>query len=336
MYMLCISLITLISSVYSHGISTNTNITNVNTNIDENVNTINEGISSGTVIGLSFVCMFATIFGACLPFIIKRCMFKKLNMSSVSLFTAGSFGFASGAIIFGALFDILPNSIESLKSLDKYANLVGLSSMLLGIGLFIGLEKVVFLLDSSLSCPCHAAKNRCNCNDVSSCGCVESFAIKKVKGVSFMTFLAMTIHHIPEGIIFYLSLVTNLKSGVVIGILSFIHVIPEGFAIGISTLSGYPDDKWRVFVYSGIAGFAQPVGALIGYGIFSNTKPNDVGIGITFAATAGMLLTIAIRGFLPYARYTDKNDKVTSVMVLLGAIILFFSVAMFGLAGLSG
>lgn len=316
-------ILNLISGIYSHGISVH-NAPNEN----------DSGVLPGTVIGLSFVCMFATIFGAYLPFMLKK-VFKNINITSVSLFTAGSFGFAGGTIIFGSLFDILPNSVEYLSSLDTYANLVGLSSMLLGVGLFIGLEKLVFLMDSSISCPCHAMKNRCNCNDNNSCGCTEYISLKKVKGVSLMTLVAMTIHHIPEGIIFYLSLITDLKSGIVIGIISFIHVIPEGFAIGISTLSGYPDDKWRVLVYSGIAGFAQPVGALIGYGIFSNTKPSDIGMGVTFAATAGMLLTIAIRGFFPYARSIDKNDKVTSIMILVGAITLFFSIAMFGLAGLS-
>ena len=150
-----------------------------------------------------------------------------------------------------------------------------------------------------------------------------------------MTFLAMTIHHIPEGIIFYVSLITDLKVGVIFGLISFIHVIPEGFAIGISTLSAYPEQKWRVIVYSAIAGFAQPIGALIGYGIFSNTKPSDSGVGVTFGAIAGMLLTIGIRGFFPYARNIDKKDKVTSMMALVGAMVIFFSVAMFGLAGVS-
>lgn len=52
-------------------------------------------VSPGMIIGLSFICMLATIFGACLPFVLNYFVSKKVDFNK-SLFTAGSFGFAGG------------------------------------------------------------------------------------------------------------------------------------------------------------------------------------------------------------------------------------------------
>ena len=163
----------------SHAIVvTNTSTTTIESGVNDSG--VSSGVSSGAVIGLSFVCMLATIVGACLPIMLNYFMSKKVDLSK-SLLTAGSFGFAGGAILFGSLFDILPSSVEYLKGLGIYTNLVAMSSMLLGIVVFIVLEKIVLLMDSSISCPCHVKKNECDCDDFKSCGCVESVSKRRLR-----------------------------------------------------------------------------------------------------------------------------------------------------------
>ena len=46
-----------------------------------------------------------------------------------------------------------------------------------------------------------------------------------------------------------------------------------------------------------------------------------------------MLLTIGTKGLLPYARSLDTKDSVSSFGVALGAAFIFFTVAMFDVAG---
>lgn len=148
----------------------------------------------------------------------------------------------------------------------------------------------------------------------------------------------MVIHHLPEGLVFFIAATTDLKSGIVIGLILIIHVIPEGVAIGVTAIEAHPDQKWRGPLYGLVAGLAQPVGALIGYLVFyrGGSVPSNTVLGIVFGITSGMLLTISVKGLIPYARRIDTEDKVTTMSLFAGAFIIFFSISMFGVAGFNG
>jgi len=241
---------------------------------------------------------------------------------------ASAFGFAGGAMVFGTLFDILPGSVAAFSLVDQigdsYANLVSLCFMYLGIMGTIALEVFVKWLDPNLDCPCHAQS------------CVDENTAKSMKSTSWITFAAMTLHHLPEGIVWYLTATSGTKTGAIVGLILLIHVFPEGISIGIPAYVSFPSQPWRPGVYGLIAGLAHPLGAVIAYGAFGTNQPSNLGLGITTGITSGMLLTIALRGLLPYTRALDPQDKVSSLYSFLGAFVVFFSISMFGIAGFDG
>ena len=112
-----------------------------------------------------------------------------------------------------------------------------------------------------------------------------------------------------------------------------VPVSNKGVSVGAPAFAAYPNQPWLSVLYGAIAGFAHPLGAIIGYAAFGNSHPNEVGMGLVYSLIAGMLLTIAIKGLLPYARSIDKRDSVTSGAVLLGALLIYFSISMFSVAG---
>lgn len=314
-----------------------TNVTNGtdNSTIDNGTIDIKTGLNPGIAIALTFIPMFATILGSALPIIYYRYQYKsksnifaKPNIISKK-FVAGSLGFASGSMIFGSIFHILPDSVTFFESINnigkKYSTLCSLTFLIVGFLLFITLEYYLYKI-SSTNCPCISnceCENYCTCNDN-----IQN------KVMSWLTLIAITFHHIPEGIMFYISVTTNFESGTIVGLILLIHTLPEGITIGIPTFNAFPNKKWLTILYGSIAGFGQPLGAIIGYLVFSKIPPSNFGLGITYALISGILLVTAAKGLLPYARKNDPKDEITSYTFLLGVCTILFSICMFSFVGM--
>jgi len=324
----------------------------------------------GQAVGLTFFGMAACTLGASLPWFMSMFRFKGNSLISPS-FLASSFGFAGGAIVFGSIFDVLPGSVDAFASVDaindKYSNLTALASTILGVVLFVLMEKVLLLLAPDLDCPCHGVKYPELFDEKH-----ESVELPTVQGeashpgsapnssvgekaerdengerdvdmvkrnatrTSWTILLAMTLHHIPEGIAFYLTATTDLQAGAVVGLILLIHVFPEGISLGTPTFVAFPKQRWRTTLYGAASGFGQPLGALIAYGAFSQDQPDNATLGIFYGAIAGMLLTIALRGLIPLGLLIDKRNEVVGRSALAGAGLVFFSISMFGVAGFNG
>jgi zinc transporter ZupT len=153
--------------------------------------------------------------------------------------------------------------------------------------------------------------------------------MKKLRATCFIKLIAMIMHQVPEGVLFFVSVTTDVKLGAVIGIMLLLQVIPEGLGIGAPTLMAYPKQQWRVPLYGIIAGMGEPIGAIIAFIAFQTSSPNNLGLGIVVGANSGMLFVIAIRGLLPHALQLDPKDKVTSYSVIAGIFAIFLSVSLF-------
>jgi len=314
----------------------------------------------GQAVGLTFFGMAACTLGSALPWFLSSCR-RKGSMILPPSVIAALFGFAGGAIVFGSIFDVLPNAVATFAAIDevsdKYSNLAALASSLLGVVLFLLMEKFLLLLAPDLDCPCHGIK----CPDTpdvelptvppnggesssvlelgnSKIACTRPNDIVKRSATrtSWSILLAMTLHHIPEGIAFYLTATTDLQAGAVVGLVLLIHVFPEGISLGTPTFIAFPDQRWRTVLYGAISGFGQPLGALISYGAFSEKQPDNSTLAVFYGLIAGMLLTIALRGLIPLGFSIDKKNEVVSTAALAGAGVVFFSISMFGVAGFNG
>lgn len=174
---------------------------------NEDIQTEPLGLSSSAAIGFSFVVMVATIIGTSLPLVFPL-ITKRIDQKLVQSF---SFAFSAAALIFGSLYDILPEGVSGLSSIssigNKYSHLVGLSGFLLGILTFTLLEILLSNTSFNIHCPCHGVKT-CKCSEAEifgTCNCRKASEIARMKQVSLISFLTMTIHHIPEGLAFYIT-----------------------------------------------------------------------------------------------------------------------------------
>jgi len=136
--------------------------------------------------------------------------------------------------------------------------------------------------------------------------------------VSLVTFLAMTVHNVPEGIAVFSAGVGGGKGAMLLAVAIALHNIPEGAAVAIPT---YQTSKsfCRAFVMTFIAGIAQPLGAAGAWLILelcgADLKDHPRLMGAAKAITAGIMVCISLLELVPEALKGVSPLAVTLTMV---------------------
>jgi len=151
----------------------------------------------------------------------------------------------------------------------------------------------------------------------------DTFRIMKV---GWFTALALTLHNIPEGLLTYVSCLSDNPSvGLGIACAIGLHNIPEGFAVAFPIKIATNSNRKAMF-YAGITGLAEPVGAFIGYLIFGSSSEASEGnlimFGFLFGITAGIMTEVAIKSLLLESSRYDPLDRIVSKAWIFGAFVI--------------
>ena len=125
--------------------------------------------------------------------------------------------------------------------------------------------------------------------------------------------LGIAIHNFPEGLVTFTCAATgDVAFGIMIAVAVAIHNIPEGIAVSVPIFYA-TGSRRRAFIYSFLSGVAEPVGALIGYGILLPFLTPTL-LSCTLAFVAGIMIYISLDEILPLAhRYGQEH------LVIIGA-----------------
>ena len=149
----------------------------------------------------------------------------------------------------------------------------------------------------------------------------------KIMHVGWFTALALTLHNIPEGLLTFVSCLSeNPALGPGMAVAIGLHNIPEGFAVAFPIHIG-TGSKLKAMMFAGITGLAEPLGAFIGWFMFRNTQntqsaSNKMLFGVLFGVTAGVMTEVAIKSLLLEASRYDPKDRIVSKAWILGAFII--------------
>jgi ZIP family zinc transporter len=219
------------------------------------------------------ICILGPIVGAAIGVIRKpsdRLVFHLLS-------------FAAGVMISIALFELLPLSIQ-------YSGIIGCV-----VGVFFG-SIIMFILDKILPT---------NHLDIST-----DKKICDIKKTSNALFIAILLHHLPEGLTIAIGSMIDFNLTLVIAIGLGIHYIPESICIA-APYYYCTKDRLKSFLVASITFVPIIVGFFIGY-LFYPLIPSSL-FGIIIGLTAGIMAHISAVELIPSSsKRVTNHDTILS------------------------
>jgi len=259
--------------------------------------------------GLTLFAGLSTGIGSALTFFAKRTNTKLLS---------SALGFSAGVMIYVSFVEIFPKAKDCLvEELGEVSGYWATVLAFFGGIIFIG---VIDKLVPSFENPHEVHRSE----EMDEPELAEQFT--KLYRMGLFAALAIAIHNFPEGLATFVSALKDTKLGIAIAVAIAIHNIPEGIAVSIPIYYATGNRK-KAFVYSFLSGVAEPVGALIGYGILFLFF-NDVVFGVLFASVAGIMVFISLDELLPTAREYGEHHLAAYGLVA-GMIVMALSLLLF-------
>ncbi|RXK12753.1 zinc transporter ZupT [Halarcobacter mediterraneus] len=262
---------------------------------------------------LTLFAGLSTSIGAILAF-----FSKKKNYTILSL----GMGFSAGVMIYVSFMEILKKAQDSftiLVSNEAYAELLTLICFFLGIALSAIIDR---LIPEDVN-P-HEPKSNQELKELKTDH--KTINANALKRTGLFTALAIGIHNFPEGFATFISALDSLTLGATIALAIAIHNIPEGMAVSLPIYHATGERK-KAFWYATLSGFAEPVGAILGYFLLLPLM-GDATLGITFAIVAGIMIYISFDELLPAARVYG-NAHTTIAGLVFGMFIMASSLLLF-------
>ena len=214
-----------------------------------------------------------------------------INIKNINKLITSSLAFASGVMLCISITDLIPESINMLRTNlpEILILLVIIISIIIGILTSYIIEKNLSLNNNSLY------------------------------KVGIISMLAIIIHNIPEGIATFISTTKDTSLGISLTIAIAIHNLPEGLSIAIPIYYS-TTKKSKALIYTLIAALSEPLGAILTYLFLLNLINNTI-LGLLFSFIAGIMLSISLTELLP-SSISYKEPKITKLFFILGIIFM--------------
>ena len=264
--------------------------------------------------GLTLIVGLSMGAGSLLSFFVKETNKK---------FLALALSFSAGIMIYVSFMAILPEGMELLESTigekGHYLALVGFFG-----GMFITalMEKLVHRFAGNVHGHDHSDHGHGGHSHNHEDG--EEEHLSKL---GLMSAIAIAIHNLPEGLALFTAGLKDITLALPIAAAVIIHNIPLSIAISVPIYYSSGSKK-KAFTYSLLVGLCQPLGAIIGYMLFSRFF-NDTLFGFLFSVVAGIMIFVSLDELLPASqKYEDHHLSVYGAIA--GMIVMAISLGVFG------
>lgn len=233
-------------------------------------------------------------------------------------------GFSAGVMVYVSFMEILKkstNSFTTLFSNEILGESLAIFCFFIGIALSAMIDK---LIPEDVN-P-HEPKANKELEELKPDNKNSVLTNTSLKRTGIFTALAIGIHNFPEGFATFISSLDDLTLGITIALAIAIHNIPEGMAVSLPIYHATGDKK-KAFWYATLSGFAEPIGAIIGFFILLPIM-GAATLGITFGIVAGIMIYISFDELLPAARVYG-NAHTTILGLVLGMLVMAISLIAF-------
>ncbi len=274
----------------------------------------------GIAFALTFIAGMATGVGSLIAFFAKRTNYRFLSIAT---------GFSAGVMLYISFVELFDEGKEMLQealgnNMGNWVNVAAFFGGMLLIGLIDTLvpardnpheipseDETAPLHDPDAPLPtgdrkAHLEKVRA----LQEQRLDTPEAKRKLMRMGVFTALAIAIHNFPEGLVTFLTALEDPSLGVAIAIALALHNIPEGISVSVPIFYATGSRK-KAFWYSFLSGLAEPLGAVIAYGLllffFRETGIPQQVTGILFTGVAGVMVYISLDELLPTSRAYGKG-----------------------------
>jgi ZIP family zinc transporter len=245
-----------------------------------------------TALGITLVAGLATGIGSLIAFVTHRTNNRLLALG---------LGFSAGVMIYLSFMEIMPEAIDPLTV--QFGARTGYSIAVISFFFGILLSALIDYFVPSCENPheyqfvetpkCHRRHGH------------RDHSQQRLYRMGVFVAIAIVIHNIPEGIATFFASLRDPRLGISLGIAIMLHNIPEGIAVSMPFYYATGSRK-KAFIYSSLSGFAEPLGALVGYCILSPFL-NDTIFNILLAGIAGIMIYISLDELLPAAEECGEH-----------------------------
>jgi ZIP family zinc transporter len=266
---------------------------------------------------LTLFAGLSTSIGAILAFFSKE---KNYTILSIGM------GFSAGVMIYVSFIEILKKSQDAFTSIFQ-SELAGESVALICFFIGIGLTALIDRVIPDDVNP-HETKSYKELQELKPNNKNSVIKNNSLHRTGIFTALAIGIHNFPEGFATFISALDNITLGITIAFAIAIHNIPEGMAVSLPIYHATGDKK-KAFWYATLSGFAEPIGAIVGFFLLLPIM-GEATLGITFGIVAGIMIYISFDELLPSARVYG-NAHTTILGLVFGMFIMASSLLLFKL-----
>jgi zinc transporter, ZIP family len=256
-------------------------------------------------ISLTVVAGLSTGVGSILAFLSKSFNPKLL---------AGTLGFSAGVMVYVSMIEIFAKAKDSLA--EVYGEQMGF--LWTTVAFFVGIA-LIAIIDRLVP----EAENP---HEIEEANADSKSGRSSLMRMGLFSALAIGVHNFPEGLATFMGALSDPALGISITIAISIHNIPEGIAVSMPIYYA-TGSRRKAFVYSALSGFAEPIGALVGYFLLRQIFGETM-FGFTFAAVAGIMVYISLDELLPTAeKYGEHHiaiyGLISGMVVMATSLVLF-------------
>lgn len=123
-----------------------------------------------------------------------------------------------------------------------------------------------------------------------------------------VTAIALALHNVPEGFATFVAALQAPEVAIPVVAAIALHNIPEGLAVAVPVRRA-TGSRAKAFWLATMTGFAEPVGAVIGFLLLSPLL-EGAAMGAILAGVAGVMVFVSLDELLPAAEETGEHHTV--------------------------
>lgn len=226
-------------------------------------------------------------------------------------FLAAMLGVSAGVMLYVSFVELFPLALRGLTALHgRVGEWWTAAGFFGGVVLVAAIDRLV--------------PEAINPHETSDSGDVSDQHRGRMLRTGLMTAAALALHNFPEGFGVFLAATQQPAVAVPVVAAIALHNIPEGIAVAVPVTYA-TGSRLKGFVYSLLAGLAEPLGALIGFVMVQSFLGPEV-MPLAFAAVAGIMVFVSLDELLP-AAHTFGHHHATVYGLIAGMAVMALGLA---------